>query len=85
MTKRSVTKKPKLTKWFGGSVKPVRDGVYQRHYDLDTREPKILYCKFENGVWWINRKTLEGALNVSMESPFQDSIPWRGLAQNTEV
>lgn len=78
-------KKLRLTPWFDGTIKPLRNGIYQRHYDINSGEPKVLYCKFKNGVWWVNSKTPEEALKALMESPFQDSIPWRGLAENPEV
>ena len=81
--KRSVTKKPKLTKWFDGSVKPVRDGVYQRKTDGGD----FRYWIFMDGFWRYG-----GFGNAEMcVTAFSDrgalsqSIPWRGLAQNPEV
>jgi hypothetical protein len=76
--KRSVTKKPKLTKWFDGSVKPVRDGVYQRSL---VHSERGLYWLFKDGAW---RYGGDGTpndvrLNSIAKSPQQD-LPWRGLA-----
>lgn len=77
--KRSVTKKPKLTKWFDGSVKPVRDGVYQRKYNDWS-----VYCKFKNGNWYCAKADAYFAQFTETISDFQND-PWRGLAQNQEV
>lgn len=74
MTKRSVTKKPKLTKWFDGSVKPVRDGVYQREYING-----IQYCLFKDQKWNAGAWEKAQALHVYFESEDQE-LPWRGLA-----
>jgi hypothetical protein len=78
MTKRSVTKKPKLTQWFDGSVKPVRDGVYQRS---PANSEYGLYWLFKDGAW---RYGGDGhprhvRLGARAKSPQQD-LPWRGLA-----
>lgn len=80
----SVTKKPKLTKWFDGSVKPVRDGVYQRTTD---GERGFAYWIFKEGFWRYG-----GFKNAEMcVTEFSDrgaliqNKPWRGLAQNPEV
>ncbi|WP_395009808.1 hypothetical protein [Undibacterium sp.] len=74
-------KKPKLTKWFDGSVKPVRDGVYERKY---PGEPESVYNKFANGKWYVGGWTIEQADFKSGISEYQND-PWRGLTQNPEV
>jgi len=81
MTKRSVTKKPKLTQWFDGSVKPVRDGVYERKYPDEVRS---VYCKFVDGKWWRGGWDIEEASRIRTISDYQND-PWRGLAQNPKV
>jgi hypothetical protein len=80
MTKRSVTKKPKLTQWFDGSVKPVRDGVYLRYYG-STHD---CYSLFKKGVWHLWSETPEKAAKAKGKAHFQLQ-KWRGLAQNPEV
>ena len=80
--KRSVTKKPKLTQWFDGSVKPVRDGVYQRR----TFSGDVLYWQFKDGFWrWGGAVS---AYSVVLNEPVRSNrqnLPWRGLAQKPEV
>ena len=34
----------KKTPWFDGSVKPVRDGVYERLYDEGTPSQEVFMC-----------------------------------------
>ena len=73
-------KKPKLTKWFDGSVKPVRDGVYQRLYEVVGET----YCKFFEGDWYEGWSSIEMAAECMDKSSYKND-PWRGLAQNPEV
>lgn len=75
----SVTKKPKLTKWFDGSVKPVRDGVYQRNFQMG-----VVYAKFKNGKWRVPSASIQTA-NKQRSYSIVPHMPWRGLAQNPEV
>lgn len=83
MTKRSVTKKPKLTKWFDGSVKPVRDGVYQRFFPLHGDGDEIKYSKFKDGLWYA--WGLTKAVAAREQRVGMQCLRWRGLAQNPEV
>lgn len=82
MTKRSVTKKPKLTKWFDGAVKPVRNGIYQRSHNQSDWG---LFWLYKNGEWKYGG---EGSPHLVRDnncpSP-QQEMSWRGLAQNPEV
>lgn len=70
----------KKTKWFDGSVKPVRDGVYQRQDDTGI----AIYSMFANGVWHWGSLEKECATSLSFVSCTQNA-KWRGLAQNPEV
>lgn len=70
-----MAKKPKLTKWFDGSVKPVRDGVYQRRHFVGK-----VYSLFSNGHWCLNQPTTLQASRAYYFSSRQD-LPWRGLAE----
>lgn len=83
MTKRSVTKKPKLTKWFDGSVKPVRDGVYQRKSYFKN----VAFWIFKEGTWKYGG--FDSVSQCVAETGGKDSQdqnrPWRGLAKNPEV
>lgn len=84
MTKRSVTKKPKLTKWFDGSVKPVRDGVYQRKYRSDSEVSA--FWMFRKGRWIFGGAIFPNAVRLDEDRASLDQdFPWRGLAQNPEV
>lgn len=80
--KRSVTKKPKLTKWFDGSVKPARDGVYQRR----TASGDVLYWQFKGGFWrWGGAISAHDVVLNQIEHSNRPNLPWRGLAQKPEV
>ena len=68
---------PKLTPWFKGGVKPVRDGVYERDYG---GRPYFL-CLFKDGEWMCYGDDVADAISVREPSMFQ-SEPWRGLASD---
>lgn len=70
-----MSKKPALTAWIDGSVKPVRQGTYQRrvadivffaHWDGES------WCRFWDSAWYAGRER-----RISFE---QNAWPWRGLA-----
>lgn len=77
----------KLTPWFSGSVKPVRDGVYEVRrdlYDFKTRKfvSKQHKLEFRDGAWHYT---------MSSRMSLPDSLAamgggtrgvWRGLARN---
>lgn len=65
----------KLTPWFSGSVKPSRDGVYER----DHISWGLCYSRFYNGSWRFPAATPEQAAEQSSDSGRQRE-PWRGLA-----
>ena len=70
----------KLTPWYPGDVKPVREGVYERDYGaaglLEHR-----YC-YWNGKWWGLYSTLPaGALWFKNKQSTSQNLPWRGVAK----
>lgn len=69
--------KPKLSPWIPGSMKPVRDGVYER----DHMSWGKCYSRFSEGTWRFPSYSLEIA---AIEQAFSDSqmARWRGLAAN---
>jgi len=80
MTKRSVTKKPKLTQWFHPSVKPVRVGFYETGFGNEEAVKDADASPFLwwwNGSYWLASDTFEIVR-------YQERY-WRGLAQNPEV
>jgi hypothetical protein len=82
MARGAAMKKPKLTKWFEESAKPVRDGVYER-----KRDGVFRYWLFMDGYWryggFINA---ESCVNPIMyRCALSQELPWRGLANNPEV
>ena len=81
MTKRSVTKKPKLTKWFEPHIKPVNVGWYHCGFcDFDPRLDERLESPINfwfDGTFWLGEKN-GGVLYCQKRF-------WRGLAQNPEV
>lgn len=67
-------KKPKLTEWFPGHVKPVREGVYLRKVPAGER-----YAYWNGKSWNVSAETPKGALcNKWWRSKFQ-SAPWKGI------
>ena len=69
----------KLTPWYPGTVKPVRDGIYQRKSNrADPRE--IYYAKFSRGRWLGGYLNLQNALVCKWGSGTQ-SAPWRGVSK----
>ena len=73
-------KKPKLTKWFDGSVKPVRVGFYETGWGDEkavTDYDASPFLWWWNGSYWLASDTFE-------ISHYQKRY-WRGLAQNPEV
>lgn len=58
---------------FRGEQRPVRDGVYKRRFPFDT---KIVFSKYENGVWYDSGFTVEEAAAAKFVSLFQDSQWW---------
>jgi hypothetical protein len=69
-----------LTPWFPASVKPVREGVYQRLYDEGPA-----FCRWDGRYWHIGilvqrRYAHMQATIMNIAAPNQD-LPWRGLAK----
>lgn len=67
----------KLTPWFPGDVKPVRDGVYERRSNIDGMAYFSLY---RGGDWWQMTSSFFTSVNSKFRSDRQ-SLPWRGLAK----
>jgi hypothetical protein len=63
----------KYTPWFDDSVKPVRDGVYQRLYDTGP-----VYSKLSGGRWYMASSSIKGAAKEDWPSCIH-GIKWRGL------
>lgn len=66
----------KLTKWYPGNVKPVRDGVYQRDYG----EGEIVFCLFKSRSWYWCSDTIKGA-EAEITPSLNQQVPWRGIAK----
>ena len=68
----------RLTPWFPGDVKPVRDGVYERKF-LDSCG---WYAMFYRGQWKSVRLSVQDAKEHRGASMQQAAYLWRGLAQD---
>ena len=68
----------KYTPWFNGSVKPVRDGVYQRLYYEGTNQEGVVYCEFRGGFWRVQHASVRMAAGEPYKS-FMFNVKWRGL------
>ncbi|HQR98119.1 MULTISPECIES: hypothetical protein [unclassified Polaromonas] len=78
-----MSKKQKLTPWFPGGVKPVRDGVYEAEWDYE--DSCIVYYNYFDGLHWHS-----GQIYLQDARPEYPRLPgrlgghipksWRGLA-----
>ena len=84
MTKRSVTKKPKLTKWLKG--KPQIKGVYQVR---PFSKSKWVRYSYWDGKYWSffsdEIKYFNDPESYVFANLHTELFPFRGLAQNPEV
>lgn len=66
----------KLTPWFPGDVKPVREGVYERFW-CEGDSPNYSYW---NGSSWglLTDTPTQARRNMRHVSAWQD-MPWRGV------
>lgn len=90
MTKRSVTKKPKLTKWFdGGKFVPYHVGIYQIDLSksFEFLRPVYSYWSGENWSYFsMNFDLVSEEIISESRARFSDAcFTFRGLAQNPEV
>lgn len=67
----------KLTPWFSGDVKPVRDGVYQRQYSSGG----LYFCMWSKGYWRFPADTPDDARIEIARSLEQKQPSWRGIAR----
>lgn len=67
-------KKPKLTQWFPGHVKPVHKGVYMTQFS-----DKCPYSKWDGSRWMDSESTIEKADKAILIGYANKS--WRGLAE----
>ena len=67
----------KLTPWYPGHIKPVRDGVYQTKND-----GSIGYQRFEHGLWYGFSYDAADAARSEwvVDKRFQNDT-WRGVAK----
>lgn len=70
----------KVTPWIDGSVRPARDGVYEREDGIGG----IHYARYIYGYWRQSHPSFEKASQEHRTTSFQYRA-WRGLAQNPEV
>jgi len=72
--------KQKLTDWYPGKTKPVRNGVYQRAYDGGTL---IRYCYFDGFAFGECHSEAQLARYVHQlfGAFIQQNLPWRGVSK----
>lgn len=72
-------RKPKLSRWISGSIKPTLDGVYERS------EPETFcghYSYFDGRKWGVSSATPDLAASRKTISSVWQDIKWRGLAES---
>lgn len=80
-----MTKKPKLSDWISGDIKPQHVGVYQRDYGNAInygRAIGVAYSHWNGKRWGIFDPTVRGAKFGSSLKSVHQRLPWRGLAEN---
>ena len=70
----------KKTQWFPGEVKPVRDGVYEKTFNVKGRWQ--VYSRWRDNRWHRFCSTPYAAYKDEERSRHQNDLPWRGLAQD---
>ena len=67
------------TKWYPGTIKPVREGWYERDYSSTLIDGihKDLWQQFKpgDGYWFVDEP--EGQINDA----FYENLPWRGIVK----
>ena len=67
------------TKWYPGTIKPVREGWYERNYNNVSSVPEVIHkdlwqqFKPGDGFWYVDEP--EGQINDA----FYENLPWRGV------
>jgi hypothetical protein len=74
----------KVTPWFDGRVKPVREGVYQRDYNQHGNRANLQYCYWNGRHFSRANGTVDSADTCEFRSDAQH-LPWRGLASDPEA
>lgn len=70
----------KLTPWFSGDQKPVRVGVYQRHYINHKGYIELRYCWWNGYGFCTSWKSPDSAeRNKDMGLSLEQQMPWRGV------
>lgn len=75
-----MKKQPKMTRWFGMSLTPSREGVYQ--------ERDGEFSRWANGQWHLLAKTVDEAAREKTRSSSMyngDCSYWRGLASDPKA
>ena len=70
----------KLTLWYHGTVKPVREGVYERDYGIASRRD-LLYSYWNGKFWGVWATTPFGAVTLKKRLSAYQNLPWRGVAK----
>ena len=70
----------KYTPWFAGTIKPVREGVYQRKISNIVK----CYCYWDGEQWFLGSKSFYLAYLEPMLSINQDGFEWRGLRREAQ-
>jgi hypothetical protein len=73
--------KDKVTDWFPASIKPVREGVYQR---FDPQTKAVVYSRWNGKYWCLNSSEFQLAEKAIIRTSYPD-LRWRGLAQDPSL
>lgn len=69
-----------VTPWFNGAIKPARPGVYEREFPS-----RALYAEWTGLQWLLAATSVKKAAREREASRQQNTIRWRGLAQEPKV
>ena len=69
----------KLTPWFPGDVKPVREGVYERDYI--NASPGKFYCYWNGKFWGLYGTNPKISMWYQDKPSTEQNLPWRGVVK----
>ena len=76
-----MSQQPEMTPWFGGNVKPVHVGVYQKKLK-GTDGPVFAYWDGSRWSAFVGpRDTPDDAMKLRNSLSAYQDVPWRGLMQ----
>ena len=71
----------KRTQWFPPDVKPVHEGVYERHFILANGRESCAYSLWDGRIWCVDVVHVSRAMQYEHVRSSAQNRPWRGLTR----